>query len=543
MRRGGSVITGSTPTTRWGRRRRPRVETPEREVKSHPEATGALARAFRTTLVITVPEEHLKSTFKLAGLALVATAAFGFGAAPALAASPGGVNCQANGHINGRGATFAKTAWNVAFGQGYRDEVCGTGAPVDDVLAPAGIGPEDHQAPYNYPAAEAFVPPLTGSGNGRTAMRCRTDAYAGTDGPYDTAQLAQLNGAPLNGAACPQTLVPPYNPQNPYANPAATTENIMTIPVAAGSVAFGHRFTLSGCGGVSPTQFRMTSTMVNLMMGGFILNWNDIRLRDENGDGVADINSGLINCTGAVTRIVRSDSSGTTQILKNYLKKINPGGALCDPAETWTILSTAANNTNWPTGAGCSPVVASAGNPGVVFSINDITNSFGYGDVADMINADTHVPKRFARIPLVRNSTNTAYVDVRTLNPQTGLSTVSNCNLTSALLPGGVAATNNQAVGLGGAGATWATDNAGFNYTDITNIGDKYPICGLTFELVFADTASAIPGLSLNQRQTLYSFSLYALSTGGQNRLRENYYEYLPSSWLVKLRAGLKANF
>ena len=103
-----------------------------------------------------------------------------------------------------------------------------------------------------------------------------------------------------------------------------------------------------------------------------------------------------------------------------------------------------------------------------------------------------------------------------------------------------------DAVGLN-ATDTWATDNGSGNHGDITNVGSAYPICGVTFMLVYSGLhstgSSAIDALSKNQRQTLYAYVTYVLSNTGQDRLRSIYYAPLPSTWLSELRIGFQGAF
>src|SRR5262245_22868048 len=111
----------------------------------------------------------------------IALATSGGAAVPAA-----GVNCQGtDGKFSGRGATFQKRAMD-AFIAGYTADVCGN---VSDTFS------GNDMVSYNvYDGVTA--PVLTGSGFGRKAMICRTDAFGGTDGPYNNAQLAALNGDP-----------------------------------------------------------------------------------------------------------------------------------------------------------------------------------------------------------------------------------------------------------------------------------------------------------------------------------------------------------
>src|SRR5262249_4810413 len=137
----------------------------------------------------------------LVGLGMLACLAL---ADASSAAVPGGNACVASdGKINGRGATFQKKLV-LAFGSAYREDVCGETGTGSTENGEAG----NTMVAYNYPAAETAG--LTGSGNGIKAASCRTDAFAGSDKPYNNAQLKELNGAPGATGGCVIGFKPPF---------------------------------------------------------------------------------------------------------------------------------------------------------------------------------------------------------------------------------------------------------------------------------------------------------------------------------------------
>src|SRR5262249_46338363 len=106
------------------------------------------------------------------------------------------------------------------------------------------------------------------------------------------------------------------------------------------------------CTGTPPGAIQLTPTIVSLLFGGDVLTWDDARLRTGPA-GPNTINPGLANCPGAVTRVVRLDDSGTTQIFKNHLAKVDGGraGGSCDVGTTgvtWTTLRDTSPNFQWP---------------------------------------------------------------------------------------------------------------------------------------------------------------------------------------------------
>lgn len=451
---------------------------------------------------------------------VAAASVLAFGASSAFAANPGHTSCDSvNGQINGRGATFQTTAHTAVFTPGFNAQ-CGLTAPATMVQ-------------YNYSASTGFQ----GSGNGQKAVSCRTDPFGGTDIPYDSATLGSLNGAPGATGGCAISFTPP-NPPNvaPFPDAFDTSAQLMTFPVAVGADGVGFRLTSTACGGASPpSSLSLTGQMVSGLFGGDILSWNDARLRN------GGLNPALANCNTPVIRVVRLEKSGTTQIFKNYLAKVDPNrsGATCAPANGWTFYAQDAQNTNWPTGGSeCSALIRpdTSGNLAVVTKCKATIGGICYADIADALQNKLKLAK-------VRNGTDTAFQASAANDPVTLKKTRANCDPSAASLPG---TTASDAVGLN-ASDTWAIDNASGNHADITNVGKKYPICGLTFDMVYAglsgSTNSAIARLRNDQRQTIYDYFSYVLSNPGQSGLSQHYYAQLPSTWLARLQTGFQLNF
>jgi hypothetical protein len=93
----------------------------------------------------------------------------------------------------------------------------------------------------------------------------------------------------------------------------------------------------------------------------------------------------------------------------------------------------------------------------------------------------------------------------------------------------------------------WAIDNSP-SHTNTAFVGDLYPACGLTFDLVYTGlnnggVTNAVSRLTANQRRTLYSFFTYVLSPAAQSRLQAIRYQSIPAGFLTKLRLGFQAGF
>jgi ABC-type phosphate transport system substrate-binding protein len=441
-----------------------------------------------------------------------------------IAAVPtGGLSCvTSDGKINGRGATYQNDA-QTTFLQGYRDDFCGAtnGSPADVAGDAMGI--------YNYPAAVSGSG--TGSGNGLKAASCRTDAWAGSDLPYSEAQLGLLNGAPGATGGCGISFTPPFQPTpGPWPNANDVQANIMSFPVAGSSVALAVNLPASACGGTAPTGLSFTAAQVTAILGGNVANWNDPSLTTNN--------SSLSGCNTPITRVVRFDNSGTTSILKRYLVRIDDSrsGATCAPSTTWTSYS-ASPNTSWPSGSGCSPTTTAgtSGGPALVTTLKSTTGGIGYADLADAVGQGLVLAN-------VRNG-----VDTGNASPASGKG--ANCDFSVLTLPG---FSNSDAVGLN-PNDNWGNDNATVNqgsadHINATNLGSKYPICGITFDLVYTGlsngaVANANSRLTADQRRTLYSYMTYLLSSTAQDRLSTVNYASLPTPWLGKLRGGFQAAY
>src|SRR5262249_31994505 len=162
------------------------------------------------------------------------------------------------------------------------------------------------------------------------------------------------------GCSAFSSYTPPFQPSpGPYPAGSDAQSPIMSFPIAASSIVVGIFFGgTSGC----PATVQLTSKMVSQLFGGDITAWNSSTLR------AGGLNPGLATCNLFVRRVVRSDSAGTTQILKDYLKNVDGtrSGALCSPGTSWTTLAQQVNNTAWPTGAGCSSLVSASGDPALL---------------------------------------------------------------------------------------------------------------------------------------------------------------------------------
>src|SRR5262249_47335386 len=129
----------------------------------------------------------------------------------------------------------------------------------------------------------------------------------------------------------------------------------------------------------------LTPKAASRLFGGDIATWNDLELAGITG------NTELKNCTAKVIRIVRLDSSGTTNILKQYLIRAEEErtGQACAPGKKWSAYFT--TNTEWPgkqepgKEGTCSEIKTPGGSGGkeVISLVKATEGAVGYSDLAD----------------------------------------------------------------------------------------------------------------------------------------------------------------
>lgn len=462
----------------------------------------------------------------------------------------GGVSCTAtDGKISGGGASFPNTAQRSVFRTNYRDEVCGP------VASDAASG--DAMVAYNFPSGHP-----SGSGNGLQAALCRTDAFYGSDIPYDEVQWGQLGQAPgttvegQNGCAgFNGTYTPAYGPLPSYPfsggttfppNPIGTVTagslaadaaaQPMSFPIAGSSVAIGINLTNTDCGGqVVPAAPNLDRQVISDLFSGKYAQWSD----------VPGFPAG---CTVAVKRAVRAknplDNSGTTSIFKRYLADIDGTDRDCSTGGGHPYHWNGNDNPNvdWPgqdltdpngltVFAGCAAIIrpALSGGGNLVALCRATTGAVCYADLADI-----KTPGNTLKLARLRNGTGTTFRDPF-------VSSTANCDFSTLSLPGSDFAGN---VGLDPTD-NWGTDNAAGSHVDFVNQGPAYPICGLTFQIVYplATTPNATARITLNQRRSLWSYMLYILSEPGQTGLTSGNYQRIGAGDIESLRNGFKANF
>jgi ABC-type phosphate transport system substrate-binding protein len=450
------------------------------------------------------------------------------------AVPPTGLNCVASdGKISGRGSTYQSNA-QQKFAQAYRDDFCGNTGTESSEKGEAG----NTMIAYNYPAAETAS--STGSGAGLKAASCRTDAFAGSDNPYTEAQLKELDETPgkeAGAGGCALSFEPPFQPKpGPWPNGSDIQANLMSFPVAGASEALPVHLTAASCEGTTPpSTLNFTAKEISRIFGGDAATWNDPEL--------VATNPSLSKCTAPITRVVREDSSGTTNIFKQYLIRAENErtGQKCAEGKKWEAFFK--TNTEWPgkqkpgEEGTCSVITtaATSGGAALIKKLKETEAGIGYADLADAAGQEG------LTLPNVQNATATSFQA-----PQLGKG--ANCTFGVLSLPG---STSSDAVGLDPED-NYANNNEEVNHNptheNATDLGTKYPICGVTFDLVYTGldngaVANPISRLTADQRRTLYSYFSFILSSTAQEKLGSIDYAPLPASWLPTLREGFQVNF
>ena len=203
-----------------------------------------------------------------------------------------------------------------------------------------------------------------GSGAGITAFEAGTVAFAASDVPMGTADLAKV--------------------------PAASGP-VVQVPDILGGVAVAYNLP-----GVSP-RIKLDGPTLAGIFAGTITTWN--------ASQITALNPGVTLPSNAIVPEVRADSSGTTYIFTDYLKSANP--------TAWTLGTS--KTIAWPASAVQTPK-----NSGVAASIQSTPYSIGYIELSYAIkNKFSYAAVKNSSGAFVVPSLNTVAADA---NQKTGVS-------------------------------------------------------------------------------------------------------------------------
>jgi hypothetical protein len=178
-----------------------------------------------------------------------------------------------------------------------------------------------------------------------------------------------------------------------------------------------------------------------------------------------------------------------------------------------------------------------SGGPALFGLLQNISGGVGYLDLSDAADAAENPNGDTTAVPSLPAGDGSAYQVSQAGNG-------ANCRVTTALPTGSPA----NAVGLSPVN-NWANNNS-VNHDNITNAGNQYPLCGMTWQLTHtqqdqtvAHGLGSVSNLNIDQRQTLYSYISYELSSLGQAWLSKQLYAPLPASFLGPLLTGFQGQF
>ncbi len=165
----------------------------------------------------------------------------------------------------------------------------------------------------------------TGSGAGRSGFISGTTDFSGSDVPFSSAELAQVK------------------------------DKFSYIPVTIGGVAVVYN--VPGL-----TELKLSSPTLAKIFGGSITKWND--------DAIAKDNSGVTLPAQNIKVLVRSDSSGTSNVFTDYLSSTSKGAWTKGVTSTFPV----------PAGSG----IAQRGSDGVTNYLNSPQGEYGitYSEVS-----------------------------------------------------------------------------------------------------------------------------------------------------------------
>ncbi|SEQ14726.1 ABC-type phosphate transport system, substrate-binding protein [Solimonas aquatica] len=169
-------------------------------------------------------------------------------------------------------------------------------------------------------------------------------SFAGTDEPLSTSDITNFN-----------------------TNKAATHTELVQIPSTIGSIAIVYNNSDLG-----KTKLNLTRSDICGIFSGAITNWSQLTHTPK-----------YTAKAKAINLVVRSDSSGTTFNLTNFLSAACPSLALPGDTAYAGFKMNKVFTTSFLSGFTAPTVDAQSGNGGVVSRVNAVDGSIGYADVAD----------------------------------------------------------------------------------------------------------------------------------------------------------------
>ncbi len=214
------------------------------------------------------------------------------------------------------GAPEVAVASSAAAGPRNSAEISGAGASFIYPLV------SQWSADYNTDTGAKINYQSIGSGGGIAQIKAGTVDFGSSDKPLSSEELAQAG--------------------------------LGQFPSAIGGVV-----PVINVEGLQPGQLKLTGALLAEIFLGKITTWNDA--------AIAAVNPGLVLPAMKVSLVHRSDGSGTTFNLSNYLSKVSPD---------WKRRVGEGTSVQWPGGVG------GKGNEGVASYVQQIKGGIGYVELA-----------------------------------------------------------------------------------------------------------------------------------------------------------------
>jgi ABC-type phosphate transport system substrate-binding protein len=405
----------------------------------------------------------------LAGASAAVLAVFGMGAGSAMA-SPTCVT--GSGTLQGEGSTLQKVAqeeWNSVY-----NAACPSASHFNFKYTGTGSGAALKS--YGY----------TGGGAVNTG-----EAYVGTDEAPSAGEISEVKT---------RTGVAP-----------------VVIPIAETSIAViaNKPANCALTGGI-------TWANLNELFAGTKKHWSELStIANKSACETAEAGA-------SITRIVRSDGSGTTYQFKNYLAELQkapisaagPGKVETAPsvctAETWSALRPNPTlNLLWPKSGcntGVTAVETAEGGGGVVNAVAAKSNSIGYAAYSDVFHAGK------TSLAVALENGNEVGVGPTYALPGKGTSSQeANCGSRVYTVPAA-----GRATGGTGLEVDWSEV-----FGAKPEIGTAYPLCTLTFNLSWNGFSSV--GFATHTGEAVKAYLGYELGEG-QSTIAQKGYQVLPTS-------------
>ena len=201
---------------------------------------------------------------------------------------------------------------------------------------------------------------------GHAANFGTTDAFTGTDQPANETQGEEEE-------------------KNANGGLAEGKGTLRTIPVLQAAVAVIVHLP-EGCKATStaaPGRLALKNSTLEKIFEGKDHEWGKVFKVTEGGDTITCTTKTAKELKAApLTRVVRSDGSGTTAIFKKYLNLIDKK-EIAGFGKTWEQSAEEVPNTNWPNNTGVTKVIGGLKGPGVVAEVVKNAGTIGYANLAD----------------------------------------------------------------------------------------------------------------------------------------------------------------